>query len=579
MPKYTFSYENPNTHFLNIRFELEKPNKEATRLYIPAWRPGRYQMADFARYVQQWYPYDGKGKPLSFQKVAKDCWEINTSSIDHLVVEYNYFAFKLDAGNTYLDDDQLFINPVNCCLYDQDRMDEACQVFLDLPEGYEVATAMTRAGKNTFQARDFQELADSPLIASDGIDHETLEVDDYRFHLWFKGECDPDYERIKADFTAFIQTQIQAFGEFPANNYHFFYQLPSYNFFHGVEHQNSTVIALGPGFKLMQTDLYQSFLAVSSHELYHTWNIKAIRPVEMTPYRFNEENYTNLGYMAEGVTSYFGDLFLLRSQVFDFVQYQEQFNKFAIRHFHNYGRHFASVTESSFDTWLDGYDHEVPNRKVSIYVKGMLIAFLLDIQIMHDTNNHYSLDEVMRRLYFHFAKKQEGYSEEALKGIIEAVTEKTYDAFFKQYIWGKESLEEPVKNALDYLGLALNLIDPDKYWEKQFGIKVKEENNDLKISQIAPGSPAEEAGLSIEDELVAINGIKIDRNLEDLFAYHYEETIQLTIFRNNHIKQMHLIADGSQFFPNVNLDEQCNPSKNQKANFKAWAWIDLPKEG
>lgn len=573
--QYEFYYHNPNTHFINIRFQLDKPAKSLTRLYLPAWRPGRYQKADFAKNVQQWQPYDEQGNPLAFQKVAKDCWEVNTDQVETLTVEYNYFAFKLDAGNTYLDDDQLYINPVNCCLYDPDRLEEKCRIALHLPADYEVATALKRAGKNTFQAKDFQELADSPLIATDGLKHDLLEVAGYKFHLWFKGECDPDFDQIKKDFSAFIQKQINTFGEFPVNTYHFFFQLPSYSHFHGVEHENSTVITLGPGYKLMQPDLYNRFIAVSSHELYHTWNIKAIRPYEMTPYRFNEENYSHLGYMAEGVTTYYGDLFLLRSQVFDFDQYKAQFDKVALRHFHNYGRFYSSVAASSFDTWLDGYQNDVPDRKVSIYIKGMLVAFLLDVQILKDTGNQYGLDEVMRQLYYHYAKNGTGYTEANLKSLIETLTGQAYDSFFNRFIWGIEPLEEPVQESLNYLGLQLHFDNSEKAWEKQFGFKVKEENNTFKVAQIAPGSPAERSGLSVEDELVALNGVKLTKNLADLFDYHYGQTIQLTIFRNNHLQQIHLKANGKQFFPDVKLAKQKDPSEDQKQNFEAWAWVNF----
>ena len=146
MVKYTFSYQNPNNHYLDITMELEQPEADKTHLYLPAWRPGRYQLANFAKNIQLWKPFDENDQPLSFKKVRKDCWEIETGGIQKLKVRYNYFAFKLDGGNTFMDEDQLYINPVNCALYNPERLDEECQVHLDLPAGFEVATAMLRAG-------------------------------------------------------------------------------------------------------------------------------------------------------------------------------------------------------------------------------------------------------------------------------------------------------------------------------------------------------------------------------------------------------------------------------------------------
>ena len=571
MISYTFSYRLPSRQYLDVLLDIPDIDGETTYLHLPAWRPGRYQMAGFAANVQHFEPVDEDGQPLAFQKVSSHCWAVTNGKATRIKVYYNYYAATLDAGNTYLDENQLYLNPINCAMYPHERMDEPCRVYLSLPDDYMVATPLKRAGKNTFEAQDFHHLVDSPLIASDALKRDTFDCDGYNFNLWFSGIAHPDYDQIKEDFLAFIKKALEQFGDFPVTNYHFYYLLPAYPLSHGVEHQESTVIALGPGYNLMQPDMYKKFLALSCHELYHTWNVKQIRPAEMTPYRYQEPNYSNLGYLAEGVTSYYGDLILLRSGVFNFENYRQQFNNFLVKHLHNYGRFHRSVAESSFDTWLDGYQPSAPARKTSIYIKGMLVAFLLDVEIMRTTANNASLDSVMRKLYQDFAKANKGYNETDLKQTIESVAGTSFDSFFAHYLTGTEPLEKPLSQALDYLGLELKQVDSNKNWEKQFGLKVQDEASCPKVSQVAPGSPAEAAGLMVKDELIAVNGLKIDGNLADLFAYYHTDTIELTLFRKNILKHLHLASNGRTFFQDAYMELQSSPSKDQEANFAFWS--------
>lgn len=578
MIKYTFSVTAANHQYLDIKLELDNLTAETTYLYLPAWRPGRYQIANFAKYIQQFLPCDENGTPLPYQKVNTHCWAIHTEKAKKLVVQYNYFANVLDAGNTYIDDDQLYLNPINCALYDANRPYEACEVNLLVPDNYAVATALPETGKHTYEAKDFHHLADSPIIASDFLKYAVLDFQGYRFHLWFLGIANPDYERIKADFERFIRKAIEQFGEFPVKTYHFFYQLPPYELSHGVEHQESTVIALGPGYKLMSPDWYKKFLAISCHELYHTWNIKMIRPAEMTPYNYQEPNYSRLGFMAEGVTSYFGDLILLRSGVFSFDAYRKQFNNFLVKHFHNYGRFQRSLAESSFDSWLDGYEAGAPARKTSIYIKGMLVAFMLDVELMRATANAVNLDTVMARLYYDYAKVGQGYSEEGLKGIIENEAGCAFDHFFEQHIYGTKPLETPLADSLDYLGLRLIHNQASHVFEKQFGFKAEDAGTHPSVIQVAPDSPAYSAGLSLKDELVALNGLKINHNLDELIAYYEGQTVELTIFRNGKLKLLQLMPGEETFFHELYLGQLENPSPKQTNNFQVWSHQPFPEQ-
>lgn len=575
MIKYSITYQNPVRHFFDIemRIPVNKPGK--TRLFLPAWRPGKYQFADFAKNIQKMAAFDEKDEPVNLQKVTKDSWIADTESVKELVIRYNYYAHTLDAGSTYLDENDLLINPVNCCLYIPQRIEEACEVFLDLPEGYQVATSMKLISRNTFRVQSFRELADSPVLGSEHLKHDVYAAGGAKFHLWFQGICRPDHDRINEDFKKFTSLQIEAFGDFPVGEYHFLIKLPSCAAYHGVEHLKSSVNLLGPGFQLMKEPVYTRFLGLCSHELYHVWNVKSSRPVEMMPYRFNEENYSPLGYVAEGVTTYMGDLFLLHSGAYSTEHYLSILTSLATRHFHNYGRFNYSLSESSRDSWLDGYSNRIPDRKVSIYIKGMLAAFILDFHIRKDTGNKSSLHEVMRKIYRDFGKKNKGYSETDYQKTIEEITGNDYNKYFDEIIRGTTPLEPSFREALDFYGYNLDFGPSERSWENDYGFKLKEEPGKLFVNTIAPGSPAEKGGLSLQDEVVSVNGFKIDNNLEKLLNYHSEEPLQISIFRNGHLKQLHLVDDGNLYFPTITISKLKNPGNRQKENFKAWSGRDF----
>ena len=244
--------------------------------------------------------------------------------------------------------------------------------------------------------------------------------------------------------------------------YHYLNQILPYQAYHGVEHKKSTVVSLGPSYQVFGS-LYKELLGVSSHELYHTWNVKTIRPAEMLPYDFTKENYSPLGYLCEGVTTYMGDLFLFKSGVFTLDQYFNEFNTQLQRHFDNHGRLHYSVAESSFDTWLDGYQPGAPGRKVSIYTEGCLIAFITDVKLLQATKNKYGLDEVMKRLFFRFGLENKGVSEMDYKATIEEVGKVSFDAIFEDQIHGTKPYESLLTACLDYIGLELHHKPDESY--------------------------------------------------------------------------------------------------------------------
>jgi predicted metalloprotease with PDZ domain len=334
------------------------------------------------------------------------------------------------------------------------------------------------------------------------------------FNLWFQGKCQPNWKKIKKDFTAFTKSQINHFGGFPVDEYHYFFQITPFRSYHGVEHTKNTVLLLGPGNEIMDKR-YEDLLGVCSHELYHTWNIKAIRPIEMYPYDYTKENYFRTGFVAEGVTTYMGDLMLYNSGVFNWNEFVKTQNQNLERHLMNYGRFNLSVADSGFDNWLDGYKLGAPNRKTSIYPDAALCMLMVDIEIIKNSNGKSSLHSVMKELYKEFALKSRGYSENDFQNICVKYGGEKVKEIFKNHIYGTNNYVPSLETALDLVGLQLKEKKNANLSAQYFGFVAIKENERLIIKKVEPDSEADQNEIAVEDEITEINGIKIKNNFSD----------------------------------------------------------------
>jgi predicted metalloprotease with PDZ domain len=568
MVSYTFSIDNANQQYISISVDFNTPSDEIT-VRIPAWRPGRYELGNFAKNVKNLKVFNDQNKRLEVRKTEKDAWVIATNGTDSIRVDYSYYAAELNAGSTYLSADQLYVNPVNCCIYTSGQTKEEVSLNLLIPVNWKIASSLRREA-NVLLASDFDELADSPFICSERLLHETYVSGETTFHLWFNGEVKPDWGKLIKDFKAFTNKQVEKFTEFPVQEYHFLFQILPYKAYHGVEHTRSTVITLGPSYDVFGS-LYKELLGVSSHELYHTWNVKTIRPIEMLPYDFSKENYSRLGYICEGITTYMGDLFLLKSGVFNLQQYLNELSVQFQKHFDNPGRFHYSVADSSFDTWLDGYVSGVPGRKVSIYTEGCLLAFVTDTMILRATLDAYGLDEVMRRLYMNYAKKGKGVSEADYRAELEMICGESMNDFFSGYINGTRSYEPLLEEALDYLGLELKQVPSASYVASRLGMKVVPNGNGVNVAAMFPGGPAEQGGLMLNDELIALNGCVFTGDIEKWCNYFDENEKNFTVKRSGRLIEVQIPSVEGVYYQEYSINSVENPREEQRKAFANWA--------
>lgn len=567
--KYKISCHNPSAQVFDIELSFKNTHNDVIFLQLSSWRPGRYELGNFARNILNIRAISQSDNSLRLWKVKKDRWQLEGAKSGELIsIKYQYYASVMDGGGTYVDHQQWYINFINCLIYAEGHLDERCSIELILPETYKIACGMKQTNETTLTAPNYYQAVDSPMMASASLQHFQYNIADKDFHMWFIGDHVPNKDKTLSAFSAFSEQQIACFGELPCDDYHFLYQLLPYKSYHGVEHFNSTIICLGPSEKINEQELWESFLGVSSHELFHVWNIIRIRPAEMWPYDFTQENYFRTGYVAEGFTTYYGDLFLLRADVFDEKWYLNELNKSLKRHFENFGRFNLSLADSSFDTWLDGYSPGIPNRKVSIYIKGSLVSMMLDLCIRIYSDHKYSLDDIMRALYSEFYKQNKGYSEADIVVLAERYAGRSMDDFFAQYIYGTEPIEEEMRKILSHFGLKLVPKHSSSLLENQFGIRIDESQ---RVVKIIPGTEAYEK-LQLQDELVAVNNRKLDGNEKEIMKNH--KTLDLRLFRQNRLVEIQLNKSEHACFSfyEIILDEEAS-AQQEKNRAKWWGKI------
>ena len=565
MIKYLFSYKNAHKHFIDIDLKVKTRGEKLISFQLPAWRPGRYELADFAKNIQKWNAFDENGNQIPFRKITKDLWEVACDGAQEVTITYNYYANVLDAGSSYLDQNQLYVNPVNCCMYVIGRENEKYSLELDIPKDYQIACGI-KDNNSTLVADNFDVLAESPFIASNSMQYTSYLVEGVTYHIWIQGPCQPNLEKLSADFKAFTIEQVNNFGSLPVDDYHFLFQITPYRSYHGVEHTNSTVILMGNVEDVFEKQ-YDNILGICSHELYHTWNIKAIRPKEMLPYDYSKENYSRLGFVAEGVTTYMGDLMLKRSGVFNWQQFLKTQDENLKRHYENDGRHNMSVADSGFDTWLDGYSLGIPNRKTSIYADGALNMLMIDLFIIEHSDGKYSLNDVMKRLYDEFLTS--GYTEDDFQQLCVEYGGLKVSEVFNNHIYGKEDYTYSLKSALKVVGFELAKVNNTNLSADKFGFISIVDNGKHIIKKVQNNSHADTNGIAVDDEVMSINGIETKgKKMNDLLS---DTTGTVSIKIKKRFGTSEIKLECGHFYPIYGLQKLENADNKQLLYRTVWA--------
>lgn len=515
MLHYRLSFPEPTQQLIQVTLTA-KLSAGRHHWQLPLWRPGRYARQDFDKRIADLRCQTNQGDPLALRSISTHRWELHLEHATDIRLSYAFLANQQDAGGSYVDQDLVYINPINLILYQPGQEDQPCTLSLDLPDDYLIGGGLPGQGPD-YDFSSIHQLLDTPFVASANLQCHEFSQAGLPIYVWVQGLATLDLPRLEQDICSYSQTQLDLFGDCPVDEYHYLYLFWPHRNRHGVEHHNSTVITLGPGMKLHQPEMYKSLLEISSHEFFHTWNVKALRPADMYPYDYSREMYSELHYVTEGVTTYYGDLMLWKSGIWDWEAWLRSINGELERHYRMAGKDHTTLAQASLSSWVNGYALDgFPHRRISFYTKGYLVALLTDTLIRRHSDGDHSLDDVMYQLYQDVSKAGRGYqAEDYLQRVAQAAGTDISD-FAQAYLYGTEPLEPALQALAQDAGLVLTQIPAADPVMDRLGLQCSPlPGGSLQVESIWPGSPALQTGIHPGDELVTINGQRLRHNLAD----------------------------------------------------------------
>jgi predicted metalloprotease with PDZ domain len=435
----------PNYLDITFQFTTRKPGKQVIQL--PIWRPGRYQAQNFAKNIPVLKAYSG-GVPIAINKIASSTWILDATG--PVEIRYNYYANQTDAGGSVIENDLIYINFINCLLYVKGRENERCEIHIKKPAGWQSICTFKNGGK-------YRELVDSPYIAAPAIFQHKWKCNGVKFAIDVVGSRQALTKKLTDAYEKFTQTQLDWMGHFPVKEYHYLLWVCPNPYYHGVEHTKSTMMVMGPP----DRDAYEDLIGLGSHELFHVWNIATIRPAELFPYSYDQEVAFSTGWIVEGITTYLGDWFLYESGVWSRQEYLAGLLGNLKLHFDRDGQSQQSLEESSIDLWLDGYGASLPNKRVSIYYKGAVVALALDLKLQ--AKNGKSLRDVMLAMNAQFGLLKKGYTKKDFIRICEEIYGESLHDFFRDYVETSTDITADLQEILAKLGMRFE-YEEEKGW-------------------------------------------------------------------------------------------------------------------
>jgi predicted metalloprotease with PDZ domain len=525
---YRVAMPQPQNHLFEVSLQVRDWPHPQLDLQMPVWTPGSYMVREYSRHLQDFVAIDEQGQALKCTKIAKNHWRVAGSG--NLTIRYRVFANDLTVRTNHLDASHGYFNPAALLFFIPDRIHEPIQVEIVPPTNWQVTTPL-EGDNNIFVAQDFDELVDSPFeIGQHQVyDFEVLGKP-HQLAIWGEGQI--DVAKWLVDITKIVTATAQIFGGLPYDRYLFLLHL-SANGYGGLEHKNCCSL-LYPRWQLQKTEHYEQFMQLVAHEFFHLWNVKRIFPQGLENFNYNQENYTPSLWFSEGVTSYYDILMPRRAEIYGRSTFLTQMSKEISRFLLTPGRLVQPVTESSFDAWIKLYrpDANSSNSQMSYYLKGAMVALLLDLKIRALSNSEKSFDDVLVQLWQDYGKVGKGFTDRELESLIQNIAGVDLQDFYRDYLYS--SIELPFDEYLQPFGLKVIAVESlIPYW----GAVVKSEQGKEMIKTVATGSPAALAGIDPGDELVAIDGYRVtsDELANRLASYKVSDHIKVTVFHQDRL--------------------------------------------
>ncbi|MEM9101292.1 MAG: PDZ domain-containing protein [Pseudomonadota bacterium] len=563
---YRITPIDPFAHLFEVCMEITLPSEAGHCLALPVWIPGSYMIRDFAKNITQ-LSATSEGKPLVVNKLDKTTWQFPPTK-KTLEVTYQVYAWDLSVRAAHLDQTHGYFNGTSVFLAVVGFEEEPISVTINPPpleqHNWRIATSLQektakRYGFGEYEAKNYDDLIDHPVEMADftlatfeacGVPHDVVLVGQHR----------TDMERLCRDLKIICEYHIRFFGEpAPMARYVFMTYILGEGY-GGLEHRASTSLHCKRADLPLVTDKtdeikpgYRTYLGLCSHEYFHTWNVKRIKPAKFFPYDLTQESYTELLWVFEGFTSYFDDLALVKSGLITADDYLDALAKTITSVWRNPGRLKQHVAESSFDAWTKFYkqDENAPNAIVSYYTKGALIALGLDQYIREQTNHQKSLADVMRLLWVDYGQTQQGIEERAMPSIIKKATGVEVTEFLDNTVYSTDDfpvemwLEKlgvqcqlrPRKENTDRGGYSTELSALSSLMQPNLGAQFKSHVSGAELAICYTGGSAQKAGLSAGDVIIAVDGLKVtQQNVDSLIrSYSVGETLKVHAFRRDEL--------------------------------------------
>jgi predicted metalloprotease with PDZ domain len=520
---YLVAMPEPASHEFEI--EMRVPalrGRDSVEIVFPTWAPGSYLVRDFVRHVFRLAVTDASGRPLARERLDKQRWRISTGGRP-FVVRYRVFAFEASVRTSFLDDSHGYWNGTSVFFYVTGELERPCRVTVAPPAGskWQVATALPRA-RGAYVAADFDELCDAPFEVGT---HETraFKVGRTKFELALYGRCNADTDRLVDILRRIVATTGRMFsdGGFPFDRYLFIvHALPVGS--GGLEHRASVTMDI-TGLAFEDEVGYKRFADLAAHEFFHAWNVKRIRDAALMRFDYTQENYTRLLWLFEGFTDYLAHIIMLRAGITtdrDFYRMiAEDWPRYATRP----GRNETPLDELSFEAWIKQYkpSENFVNRAVSYYEKGFWTGMALDLELHLATAGRRGLPEMFRWIWERFGRAGVPVDEQTVRDAAAAMAGRRLDRFFERYVRGTDELPLPalwrraglkVAARAEWDESAKPPADRDRVRARRArawtGIALHPDRT--LVRNVVPGSPAWRAGITFNDDIVAVDGARVN---------------------------------------------------------------------
>ncbi len=539
---YTVDLREPHKNTYRISLELNyKMAPDSLVLKMATWTPGSYLIREFSKHVNRYSAETGKGEKLLAYKKDKNTWIIHNKGHKNIVFDYSVYAHELSVRTTFLNADFGLINGTALYIYPDKALDNNVEIRFIKPESWNISTTLNSIDNklNKYEAINYDQLFDCPVLLGK---HEeiTFEAKGVKHRLAISSTSFYDEEMLKEDIGKIVEAQTEIFNDNPNEEYLFIVIARKYDG-GGLEHKNSTTLIVDR-FDLAKENGYRQFLSLVAHEYFHLWNVKRLRPLELGPFDYENENYTDLLWVMEGFTSYYGAKTLLRIGESEKNAFFRRIANSWEREYLRPGAKIQSIAESSMDAWIKLYrdDENDYNATVSYYGRGFLMAAMLEMSIIRDTNAEKSLDDLMKKLYEKYHKsKSRGFSMEEFILELNDISGRDYSDFFKNYIYDTQI--PPLDSIMRPFGFEVKY---DNSSNSEWGFRVKNKDEHYIINRIISGTPAHEAGLNVDDEIIAIDSFAFDMRKLAFFAEYYPDNYRLdfVIIRDDILKKIPLMA-------------------------------------